>query len=40
MKSKHKFIPSQVVPMEERALLEHSPRTGPVTTLGHSEIAS
>ena len=37
MKSKHKFVPSQVVPMEERALLStFSPVLGPVTTLGLS----
>jgi hypothetical protein len=35
MKSKHKFVPSQVVPMEERALLSTFPAgIGPVTTLG------
>jgi len=36
MKSKHKFVPSQVVPMEERALLSSVFPTGigPVTTLG------
>ena len=35
MKSKHKFVPSQVVPMEERALLSTFPvGLGPVTTLG------
>jgi len=34
MKSKHKFTPDQVVPMEERALLSHFPAAlGPVTTL-------
>ena len=34
MKSKHKFSPDQVVPMEERALLSHFPLgLGPVTTL-------
>jgi len=37
MKSKHKFVPSQVVPMEERALLSTFPvGLGPVTTLGLS----
>jgi hypothetical protein len=37
MKSKHKFVPSQVVPMEERALLSTFPAgVGPVTTLGLS----
>ena len=39
MKSKHKFVPSQVVPMEERALLStaHFPvGIGPVITLGLS----
>ena len=36
MKSKHKFVPSQVVPMEECALLSHFPAgLGPVTTLNH-----
>ena len=34
MKTKHKFTPDQVVPMEERALLSHFPvGLGPVTTL-------
>jgi len=37
MKSKHKFVPSQVVPMEERALLSTFPAwIFPVTTLGLS----
>ncbi len=39
MKSKHKFVPSQVVPLEERALLStaHFPvGIGPVITLGLS----
>lgn len=37
MKSKHKFVPSQVVPMEDRALLSSfPPGIGPVTTLGFS----
>jgi len=35
MKSKPKFIPGQVIPMEERALLSNFPAAlGPVTTLG------
>ena len=37
MKSKHKFTPDQVVPMEERALLSSFPALlHPVTTLHHS----
>ena len=37
MRSKHKFVPSQVVPMEERALLSTFPAgIGPVTTLRFS----
>ena len=35
MKSKHKFVPSQVVPMEERALLSHFSPGIPVNTLGY-----